>query len=177
MRAIRAVFVDRDGTIAKDVPYCSCPEDFELLPRVAEAIRLLNQHNFKVIVVTNQSGIARGYFSEGMLAKIHQKMRDELAKQQAFVDAIYYCPHHPDEHCPCRKPKPAMILQAVKEHYINLKNSFIVGDAPIDIEMGRIVGCQTVLLHQGQSKLEGKLPDYLATDLYQAVEWILEHDY
>ena len=93
--ANRAVFLDRDGTMAKDVHYCSHPQDFELFPSTAKAVRLLNEHGFKVIVVTNQSGIARGYFTEETLAEIHQKMKEELAKEGAWVDAVYYCPHHP----------------------------------------------------------------------------------
>ena len=89
----RAVFLDRDGTMAKDVPYCSCPEDFKLFPNTAKAIRMLNEHGFKVIIITNQSGIARGYFTEETLAKIHRKMEQELAKEDAWIDGIYYCPH------------------------------------------------------------------------------------
>ena len=104
----RAVFLDRDGTIARDVPYCSRPEDLELLPGVGEAIRLLNEHGFMVVIITNQSGIARGYFTEEMLERIHQKLKNDLAKSGAHVDAIYYCPHHPGEGCDCRKPKPAL---------------------------------------------------------------------
>ena len=99
----RAVFIDRDGTMAKDAHYCSRPEDFELFPNTAKGIRLLNKKGFKVIVITNQSGIARGYFTRETLAKIHEKMERELAEEGAWVDAIYYCPHHPDDGCDCRK--------------------------------------------------------------------------
>lgn len=175
--ANRAVFLDRDGTMAKDVHYCRRPEDFELLPNTAKAVRLLNQHGFRVIVITNQSGIARGYFTEQTLAKIHQKMKDELAKEGAFIDAIYYCPHHPDEGCDCRKPKPKMVLQATNDHDIELGRSFVVGDLQMDVELGKAVGCQTVLICQEpnskQVKFEGDAPDYITTDLYQAARWIL----
>jgi len=123
----KAVFLDRDGTIAKDVPYCSRPEDFELLPGVAEGIKLLNERGFKVVIITNQSGIARGYFTEGMLASIHDKMQKELAKHGAHVDAIYYCPHHPDNNCECRKPKPKMVLQAAIDLDIDLSQSYVIG--------------------------------------------------
>ncbi len=132
----RAVFIDRDGTMAKDVPYCRRPEDFELFPNTAKAIRMLNQHGFKVIVITNQSGIGRGYFTEDTLGKIHQKMKDELAKQGAYVDDIYYCPHHPDDGCDCRKPGTKLPLQAARKHQLDLKNSFMVGDMEMDIGMG-----------------------------------------
>jgi D,D-heptose 1,7-bisphosphate phosphatase len=111
----RAVFLDRDSTIARDVHYWRRVEDSELLPNVPEAIRLLNGNGFKVIVITNQSGIARGYLTEETLAQIHQKMEDKLMKQGATVDGIYYCPHHPDEGCGCRKPKTALFLRAAKK--------------------------------------------------------------
>jgi histidinol-phosphate phosphatase family protein len=170
----KAVFIDRDGTIARDVPYCSRPEDFELFPRTAEAIRLLNEHGFKTIVITNQSGIARGYFDEEMLERIHQKMKDELAKQGAFVDAIYYCPHQSAEQCECRKPKPAMALRAANDHHIDLEDSFVVGDLQMDVDLGKAVGCKTILLRQEQTELQGAAPDHIAADLYQAAEWILK---
>jgi len=138
----RAVFIDRDGTINRDVPYCSRPEDFELLPGAAEAIKLLNEHGFKVVVVTNQSGIARGYFTEETLARIHDKMRRELAKHGARVDAIYYCPHHPEDNCECRKPKPKMVLQAAKDLDIDLSQSYVIGDDDKDIDLARRAGCR-----------------------------------
>lgn len=144
----RAVFVDRDGTIARDIGYCHSPDKFELLPQAAEAIRLLNQHGFKVIVITNQSGIARGYFTEETLARIHQKMENDLAKEGAYVDAIYYCPHHPDDRCDCRKPKPKLAIQAAKEHKINLQESFVVGNLDTDIEIAKYIGCRGILVGQ-----------------------------
>jgi len=172
----KAVFLDRDGTISRDVPYCSRPEDFELLPMVAEAIKLLNDHGLKVIVVTNQSGVGRGYFTEDMLAQIHQKMVDELAKTGAFVDAIYYCPHHPDENCECRKPKPKMILQAARDLDINIRRSYFVGDSDLDIEAGKRAGCRTVLVKTSNgnaSILEQHLPDVVVVNLFEAATWII----
>lgn len=137
----RAVFIDRDGTIAKDVPYCSRPEDFELLPGAAEGIKLLKENGFLVIIITNQSGIARGYFTEETLAKIHQKMQMELAQYGACVDAIYYCPHHPDDGCDCRKPKPKLVLQAARDLNIDLSQSYVIGDSEMDIELAKQAGC------------------------------------
>ena len=115
----RAVFLDRDGTIAKDVHYCRRPEDFHILPRVPQAIRLLNQHGFKVVVITNQSGIARSYFTEETLSRIHDRMKSDLQRDGASIDAIYVCPHHPDEGCECRKPKPLLLIEGSKRdrHY------------------------------------------------------------
>jgi len=172
--ANRAVFIDRDGTMAKDVSYCSRPEDFELLPHTAEAISLLNQHGFKVIVITNQSGIARGYFTEETLAEIHEKMKDELAKEGAWVDAIYHCPHHPDDNCQCRKPKPKLALQAAKDHDIELKDSLVVGDLQMDIDLGKAIGCRTILI--GTLPMNGDeiaKPDIVVSDLSKAVQIIV----
>lgn len=137
----RAVFIDRDGTIAKDVPYCSRPEDFELLPGAAEGIKLLKENGFLVIIITNQSGIARGYFTEETLSQIHQKMQMELAQHGACVDAIYYCPHHPDDGCDCRKPKPKLVFQAARDLNIDLSQSYVIGDSEMDTELAKQAGC------------------------------------
>ena len=171
----RAVFLDRDGTMAKDVNYCARPEDFKLFPNTAKAIKLLHEHGFKVIVVTNQSGIARGYFTEETLAQIHEKMKAELAKEGAWVDGIYYCPHHPNDNCDCRKPKPKLVLQAAKEHDIDLKHSFVVGDLDMDIGLGKAVGCYTILIspNPGDDDQKQETPDYTTFDLYQAARWIV----
>jgi histidinol-phosphate phosphatase family protein len=173
MAVNRAVFIDRDGTVAKDVPYCSRPEDFELLPKVGEGIRLLNESGFKVIMVTNQSGIARGYFTEGMLGRIHNKMRQDLAQYGAHIDAIYYCPHHPDDGCECRRPKPALIYRAAKEHDIELNSSFFIGDQGHDVEAGHSAGCKTALISPaGASKLSPLQPDFVACDFCEACHWV-----
>jgi histidinol-phosphate phosphatase family protein len=160
--------------MAKDVSYCSRPEDFELFPDTARAIKLLNVNDYKVIVVTNQSGVARGYFTEDILEQIHDKMLRQLAEADARVDGIYYCPHHPDDKCKCRKPEPQMILQAADDHDIDIKRSFMVGDQPQDIQLGLNVGCRTVLIPPGAGENDSKipLPDYVAPDLYQAALWI-----
>jgi len=172
--ANRAVFIDRDGTMANDVGYCHRPEDFELLPDTAKAIRLLNQHNFKVIVITNQSGIARGYFTEETLAEIHEKMRGELAKEGAWVDAIYYCPHHPDDNCQCRKPKPKLALQAAKDHDVELESCFVVGDLPMDIDLGKTIGCRTILIGASPTiNDESPKPDIVVSDLLKAAKTIV----
>ena len=171
--ANRAVFIDRDGTMAKDVNYCRRPEDFVLFPNTARAIKLLNEHGFKVIVVTNQSGIARGYFTEETLSQIHKKMKQELAEEGARVDGIYYCPHHPDDNCDCRKPKPKLVLQAAREHDIDLKRSFVVGDLSMDIELGKAAGCKTILLRNLPQEDTGVSPDCIASDLLEAARYVL----
>ena len=173
--ANRAVFIDRDGTMARDVHYCGHPGDFELFPDTAKAIKLLNEHGFKVIVITNQSGIARGYFTEETLAEIHEKMKKELGKEGAWVDAIYYCPHHPDDGCDCRKPKPKLALQAANDHHIDLKRSFVVGDLQMDLDLGKAVGCKTILVGDSPpgTDNQGAIPDRIASDLLQAAQIIL----
>lgn len=164
----KAVFIDRDGTMAGDVGYCSRVDDFELFPYTAKAIRLLNRYGFKVIVVTNQSGVGRGYFTEETLAAIHSKMKEELAKDGAMIDGIYYCLHHPNEKCDCRKPKPKLVLQAVKDFNIDLKQSFVVGDAQMDIDLGKAVGCGTIAIGD-----RTKDADFVAFDLMEAAGIIL----
>lgn len=167
--ADRAVFLDRDGTMAEDVSYCRRPEDFRLLPNTARAIKLLNEHCFKVIVVTNQSGVGRGYFTEETLAEIHEKMKRELAREGARVDAIYYCPHHPDDNCDCRKPKPGMILRAANDYDIDLKRSFVMGDMPSDIAMGQATGCRTILIGNRPPMSGGEAaPEAIARDILEA---------
>ncbi len=171
----RAVFLDRDGTIAPDMIYCRRPEDFNLFPDAGEAVKLLNDNGFKVIVITNQSGIARGYFTEQTLDRIHQKMADELNRHGAKLDVIYYCPHHPDDGCECRKPKTALFHRAAREMDIELGQSFVVGDSSIDIEAGKKLGCKTILVTTGP-KHEDIItqPDYTAHSLVQAAKWILK---
>lgn len=142
----KAVFIDRDGTMAEDVHYCSMEEDFHLFPRTGEAIRLLNEH-YKVVVVTNQSGIGRGYFTEETLERIHWKMRRELAREGAYVDDIFFCPHHPDDNCDCRKPKPKLVYQAAIKHNINLAKSVVIGDTEMDAQLAEKIGIRSIILY------------------------------
>ena len=187
----RAEFLDRDGTIARDVHYCRRPEDFKILPTVPEAIKLLNDNGFMVVVITNQSGIARGYFNEETLARIHAKMKSELAGHGVHIDAIYYCPHHPDDGCECRKPKTALFHKAAKDLNIDFKLSYVVGDMQMDIDAGRALGCKTALVTTGPQSLvpgpqllnlkprtlnpELQMPDYIAENLLEAARWIIDN--
>jgi len=168
---MRAVFVDRDGTICKDVHYMRRPEQFELLPKVAEGIKLLNSLGLKVIVVTNQSGIARGYFTKEDLEAIHQKMKDELSKKGAKIDAIYYCPHHPDENCQCRKPNTGMLERATSDFNLDLKKCFIIGDRKLDMETGKKIGCTTILVPSPETEPNVKA-QYVASDFLDAAQYI-----
>lgn len=177
-----AVFIDRDGTINEEVGYVDSFDRFHILPGVSDAIRKLNENNIPAIVITNQSGIGRGYFSFDFVNKLHDRMIAELDGQNCKVDGIYVCPHHPHEGCACRKPRPGMLLQASKKNGISLRRSFIIGDKIIDIKMAHSVGAKGILVLTGYGAEEIKSvhqdsedkPDYIAANLNGAVSWILE---
>ncbi|HSV42494.1 MAG TPA: HAD-IIIA family hydrolase [Methanomassiliicoccales archaeon] len=137
--ARRAVFIDRDDTIVKDVPYCSRPEDLVLFPEVGRSIKRLNDAGFLVIIVTNQSGVSRGYFTDDMLQRIHVKLLEEIGREGGKVDAVYYCPHTPEQGCQCRKPQPGMIEQAMRDFDIDLTRSFIIGDSNHEEGLARLL--------------------------------------
>lgn len=176
-----AVFVDRDGTICFDKHYLADPGGLELIQSVAEGIKKLNDAGIPVIVITNQSGIGRGYFTEKQLEAIHGKMKDLLAEQGARVDDIFYCPHLPDSGCGCRKPRTGMLLQAQDKLGLDLKRSFVIGDRTMDVEMAHAVGAKAVLVpepgnqYHVEKEMENSLdsPDYIADTFVHAVEWIL----
>ena len=182
--ANKAVFLDRDGTLIEEVGYLSDVEQFNLLPRVGKAIRLLNQHKLKTIVLTNQSGVARGYFPESIVHLIHQKMQDFLKMEEAHLDGFYYCPHHPDEKCECRKPGTGLVKKAVEDLNLDCSRSYMVGDRGIDIELAYLVGAKGILVLTGYGEGEWKefgkgwkaKPSYVAPDLYEAVQWILRQE-
>lgn len=182
-----AIFLDRDGTINEDIGYASHPDDLHIYSFAAEAIRLINDAGFKVIVVTNQSGIARGLYDEATLATIHEKLIRELEREGAHIDAVYYCPHHPRignqtyrQDCECRKPQTGMLEQAAREHDINLAESFVIGDKASDINLATNAGAQGVLVMTGYgggtlASIE-RFPCYpaiIAEDLLAAVREIL----
>jgi len=181
----RAVFLDRDGVITQEPPhYAHELSQLELIPKSADAIRLLNENRFVVIVASNQAGIAHGYYREEDAILFHQAMKENLAKEGAYIDAIYYCPHHPEAKieryrvdCNCRKPKPGMLTRAKRELNIDLKQSFIVGDKLSDIEAGERAGCKTIMVRTGHGVEELKSNeidcDYIANDLHDAVQHIL----
>ncbi len=181
----KAVFLDRDGTICEEVGYLDSVDRMRLIPGAGEAIRKLNEKGFKTVVVTNQSGIARGYFSESTLKELHSELSRLLGRDGAFLDAFYHCPHHPTEGkppyrqvCGCRKPAPGLLVQAAKDLDLNLKRSFAVGDKLADLECGRALGVKGVLVLTGYGQEEsasgpGPAASYIAADLYRAVEWIL----
>ncbi len=186
--AQRCVFLDRDGTINEEVNYLSRPEQLHLIPGAAAAIKLLNQSGYKVVVVTNQAGVARGYFTEQTVREVHEALEKMLGEQGAAVDAIYYCPHHPAagagvyrQDCNCRKPNPGMLERAARELDIDLTASFVIGDKISDLEAGLAVGCRNILVHTGyglesRNEFSGAAwkPEYVADDLLEAARWILK---
>jgi D-glycero-D-manno-heptose 1,7-bisphosphate phosphatase len=190
----RGVFLDRDGTINEEVNYLRHPDQLRLIVGAAEAIKRLNEAGFKIVICTNQAGVARGYFSEPALQQIHLELIKMLRAQDAHVDAIYYCPHHPTAgigvyktDCNCRKPKPGLLQKAARELDIDLRQSFVVGDKPADLRAGDAVGCRTILVRTGygfesEKELVGSKapsrgefqPDHIADNLLEASRWILQ---
>ena len=174
---MKAVFLNIDGTIVRDIHYCRTPDDFKLLPAVPEAISLLNNSGFTVVVITNQPGIAKGYFNEEMLAQIHEKMEDELARYGARVDAIYYCSHYPYDRYDCHESRLSLFRKAVDDLAIDLKSSYFIGNVLTDIEASKALGCKAILVATGANPVinpEPEMkPDYMARDLYQSAQWIV----
>ena len=162
-----AIFLDRDGVINEEVSYLSNPDDFRFIDGSIKAMKILKDLGYLLIVITNQAGIARGYFSEKVLQQIHQKMIRVLDTCDASLDDIFYCPHHPNftGPCECRKPQPGMILVAAKKHDIRLDQSFMVGDTLGDIETGYNAKCKTVLVMTGYGREEVKKIDKIEPDL------------
>lgn len=171
-----AVFLDRDGTIIAEKNYLSQIAEVKVLTEVPSAIRQLNQNNFKVIVISNQSGIGQGFFTQKKVEKINNYLKNLLLKKGAKIDKIYFCPHIPEDNCSCRKPSTGLIHQAQKDFNIALEKSYLVGDKASDIEAGYRAGCKTILVLTGYGEKEkgGCVPTYLASNLREAVKWILK---
>ncbi len=176
----RAAFIDRDGTIVRGVEYLRSPDELEILPNAAEAIRRFNERGYLSIIVTNQSGIARGFFTEETLAVIHHRLLDMLSEEGARIDAVYYCPHLAGGavepygiDCQCRKPRPGMLEKAAREHDINLSESIMIGDTPADIMAGKAAGCKTVLVQPSGNGFDmPESPDLIVKDLMGAVKLV-----
>lgn len=183
-----AVFLDRDGTVSEEVGYINHLSRYKLFPWTAEAIKRLNEAKLKAILITNQAGVARGYFTEDLIWKVHEKLTLELAESGARLDGIYYCPHHPSAgqapyrvNCDCRKPKPGLIYKAAQEHEVDINLSFMVGDKYTDVELAQRIGMKGVMTMTGygigeyeyQRQTWPKTPDKIAKDLLEAVDWII----
>jgi histidinol-phosphate phosphatase family protein len=166
-----AAFLDRDGTLIDDVGFVSKRADVRMLPTVAEALRTLSAAGYACVVVTNQSGVARGYFDESAVHDVNAEIVAQLHAADVKVDAFYFCPHYGDG-CDCRKPEPGMIARAAKEHGIDVARSAVVGDRGSDIELGQRLGIPGVLV-PGPEVYAGPEPDYRASTLLEAARWIV----
>lgn len=184
----RAIFLDRDGTMNEEVGYVNHLSRFQLFDFTAEAVRLINEAGWRAIMITNQSGVARGYFPEELLLKVHRQLEESLKRQGARLDAIYYCPHHPTigeppyrQDCDCRKPKPGLLVRAAQDFGLDLAQCFVVGDRYRDIEMAHAAGARGVMVLTGYGLGEyeyqraswPRKPEHIAENLLEAVKWIL----
>lgn len=193
----RAVFLDRDGVINAmvydaehglvDSP--ANPSQFALLPEAGQAVRTIQEMGWLAVVVSNQPGIAKGKLTPKLLAAITHKMHAQLAQEGAHLDAVYYCLHHPDAvldeyraTCPCRKPKPGLILQAAADHDVDLERSYMIGDGVVDIQAGRAAGCHTIFVGQSKCYLcqvfeeHGGRPDHYVDNVLEAIATIFKEE-
>ncbi|MBV8886420.1 MAG: HAD family hydrolase [Chroococcidiopsidaceae cyanobacterium CP_BM_RX_35] len=184
---MKAVFLDKDGTLIEDVPYNVDPERVQLTQGAVEGLQLLNASGYQLIVITNQSGVARGYFPELALVAVEARLRQLLADAGVPLAGFYYCPHHPDgvvqefaKNCSCRKPEPGLLLYAADKHNINLAQSWFIGDILNDVEAGHRAGCKTVLIDNGNETewqmSQQRSPHYIVTDLTKAALVITSED-
>jgi D-glycero-D-manno-heptose 1,7-bisphosphate phosphatase len=183
-----AVFLDRDGTLIEEVGYLDRPEKVSLYPYTVDAVRALNRAGLVTVVVTNQSGVARGLFTEAIVDDVHRHIASLLAAGGARIDAYYYCPHHPAGDvleyavtCDCRKPGRGLVDRAVRELGVDPLRSFVVGDRWVDVGLARRSGGRGILVRTGygaleeQHPLDGLIPDAVADNLIEAASWILAH--
>ena len=179
----KAVFIDRDGTLIVEKGFLSNPADVEIIPGAVDAVAKLNSADFTVIIVSNQSGVARGYFDEDAVRKVNARMIEMFSEGGAKIDAIYYCPHYANGSvteyavdCPCRKPKIGMVEKAVSE--LNVVPAFVIGDRKSDIELGKNLNVPAILVLTGYGKEQPdnviKLADFVAEDIAEAVRWVVE---
>jgi len=183
----RAVFLDKDGTLVEDVPYNVDPGRVRLMPGAAEGLQLLAAAGFRLFVISNQSGVARGYFAEEALAGVERRLREFLAGEGVALAGFAWCPHHPQGSvpayaiaCDCRKPSPGLVVRAAREHGLDLARSWFVGDILDDVEAGRRAGCRTVLIDNGRETewvlTPAREPHYKAADLAEAARIITAAD-
>jgi D,D-heptose 1,7-bisphosphate phosphatase len=184
-----AVFLDRDGTLNEDPGYLGDPEKVSLFPDTGKALSVLkNKMKFKLVVISNQSGVARGFLNDKDVENVNLKINSLLAPNNVSIDAFYYCPYHPDfnteEECKCRKPSPELVLRAARELGINLSGSYFIGDTPADIECGTNAGLKTILVKTGYGqesfyilKKQNKIPTFVAEDIMEAVNFIYKDYY
>lgn len=182
MNLYPAAFLDRDGTINEEVGYLNHISRLKIISGVPKAIKLLKDAGFKVFVITNQSGPARGYFPISLVEEIHKAIQKRLKRRGAQIDDFFVCLHHPNENCPCRKPKIGLLEEAFSKYPLDPKSSYVIGDRLIDIEMAKNMGLKGILVLTGYGRGEAKYvlpqkqykPDFIAKNLLEAVEFILK---
>lgn len=175
MNARRYVLLDRDGTLLVEKNYLSSVEEIELLPGAVEGLRLLRDAGFGLMVITNQSGIARGKLTLDTLAAIHAELQRQLAVGGVRIDAFYHCPHAPEDLCECRKPAPLLARRAAADFGFDLERSFVIGDKPCDIELGKNCGARTILVRTGYGReyeAAGLAADVVVDDLKEAARYV-----
>jgi len=175
----KAVFLDRDGVINVDKGYVHRIEDFKFIDGVIPALQRLSGSDFRLFVITDQSGIGRRYYTEKDMENVHSHMLRELSKKGIVIDRIYYCPHAPEDNCGCRKPSPLLLRNAKNDFGIDLKRSFFIGDKTKDIQAGKSAGCKAILVLTGKQGKDAEFkvePDFVAKNLMEAVSYILEYD-
>ena len=172
----RFVLLDRDGTLIVEKNYLSDPDEVELIPGAAAALKRLQEANWGLCLLTNQSGIARGYFDERRLTEVHQRLAQLLTEFGVRLDGIYVCPHGPDDQCDCRKPQPGLAQQAVAEHRFDPREAWVVGDKEADVGLGHAVGARSILVRSGYGKSHeaDTKADFVVDDLSAAADLILE---
>ena len=176
----RAVFLDRDGTIMEDTNCVGKVEHVVLIPRATQALKHLQDAGYKLFIITNQSGVGRGHFTREVVESIHAHLNDQFGQAGVQFDRYYVCPHHPEDNCECRKPKPKFLLDAAREYGLNLSRCFMIGDRASDIQAGVNAGVRTVLVLTGGgretlAKQEAR-PDHVANDIAAAAIWILRQN-
>ena len=171
----RFVFIDRDGTLNVERNYLSSPDQLELFPGAGQALHKAQNAGWGLCVVTNQAGIARGYFDLRQLARIHERLEAMLAEYDVRLDGIYFCPHGPDDGCDCRKPRPGMIHQAIARHGLDPRQAWVIGDKDVDVGLGAAVGAKTILVRTGYGRQyeAGSGADLVANDLAAAIDLIV----
>ena len=182
---MKTIFIDRDGVINKDpggwteYSYVTKWVDFHFLPGVFAALKLLNRNRVKVVIISNQAGVSKGYFTKERLKEINSRMLDEINKNGGRIEEVYYCVHRKEDECACRKPKTGMLEDAIKKYNVTPSETFMIGDSIVDVIAGRRVGARTIFVLSGKSSPEEmrkweEKPDYVFKDLLEAVEWLIK---
>lgn len=174
MNQYPAVFLDRDGTLIEDVGYPKDPEQVRWVPGAVQALHLLKDQGFRLVVISNQSGVGRGMISEGEALSVHERFMQFMADEGVEIDGVYYCLHAPEEGCRCRKPEPGMLLDAARDHKIDLQISYMIGDKVADGATGQRLGCRGILFMPEPKEMDlSPEPDFIARDWPSAVDYIL----